>query len=452
MPRLSARELALKALVAVEADGAYANLALNSILEKYKPGKLDRAFTTELVYGSLRARNTLDWALGRLLRHSLDRQTPQVRSILRLSAYQIMFMDRVPDSAAVNEGAELARKYGHPGAVKFVNGVLRNLVRQKGELKYPDQAEDPVGYLALVYSYPRWLVQRWLQQLGHSETVDLCRAGNEPAPNTVRTNTLKTTRGDLQARLQQEGVVAQPTKYAPEGLELQGFLSIGAIPSFQEGLFQVQDESSMLAGHAVSPEPGSLVIDAASAPGGKTTHLAQLMNNQGRIIAYDVHAHKLKLVEDNCQRLGVNIVETRLGDASNLPLELTARADYVLLDAPCSGLGVLRRRPDARWRKEPGQIEELVSLQQRLLTGSARCVRPGGVLVYSTCTVMEEENINQWRAFLLHNPWFEPEDLGPYLPARLDCGGTMAAGYVQLLPGRHGTDGFFIARMRRKRE
>jgi 16S rRNA (cytosine967-C5)-methyltransferase len=452
MFNLTARELALKILLAVEVDGAYANLALNKLLEQYQPGKLDRAFVTELVYGSLRAQNTLDWTLERLMRQPLNRQTPPVRNILRLSAYQLLNLDRVPDSAAVNEGVELARKYGHPGVVKFVNGVLRNLIRQKGEVQYPDRDQDPVGHISLAHSHPRWLVQRWIKEFGCAETEALCRSGNEHASNTVRTNTLKISRPELETRLAGEGVTATPTRYAPEGLMLKDFLSIGALPSFREGLFQVQDESSMLVGHAVAPEPGALVIDAASAPGGKSTHLAQLMGNRGRIIAFDVHAHKLKLVEDNCRRLGVEIVETRLGDATELPLQLTARADYVLLDAPCSGLGVLRRRPDVRWRKQPEQIGELAQLQRRLLDGVARCVRPGGVLVYSTCTLLEEENLGQLQAFQKTHPWFTPEDLTPYLPAALDQDATMARGYLQLLPHRHGTDGFFIARLRKKRE
>ncbi len=381
----------MKALLAVEVEGAYANLALNRILEKYRPGKLDRAFATELTYGTLRTQNTLDWVLAQFVRRPLNSQTPVVRNILRLGAYQLMFMDRVPPSAACNEGSELARKHGHAGAVKFVNGVLRNVSRY---------VHDREG---------------------------------------------------LAERLVREGLAVSETHYAPEGLKLEGFFSLGSLAAFREGLFQVQDESSMLAGRALSPAPGAFVIDSCSAPGGKATHLAQLMGDRGKLLAVDIHPHKLKLIKENNHRLGITIIEELAADAGDLPKDLHNRADFVLADVPCSGLGVLRRRPDARWRKSPEQIPELVRLQAAILESSSRCVKAGGVLVYCTCTITGEENLGQVNAFLTGHPEFEPEDLRPLLPLALDQGGTLAGGYIQILPHRHGMDGFFIARMRKKR-
>lgn len=449
--RPTAREIALEVLLAVERGGAYANQALHKALEKYRPGKLDRAFATELTYGTLRTLNTLDWYLGHFIPHSVKAQAPEVRNVLRLGAYQILFMDRVPDFAAVHEAVEMARRYGHPGSAKFVNGVLRNLVRKKDEIVFPALEEDAVGHISLRYSHPAWLVRLWINQFGVEETIELCLANNRPAPNTVRTNTLKITRAELIQKLREAGVDAVETALAPEGLHIEGFYAIGELQAYRQGLFQVQDESSMLAAHALSPEENSLVIDMAAAPGGKTTHLAQLMRNTGEIIAFDLYPHKLKLIEDNCRRLGVKNVHPRLGDARRPPVELEEKADYVLLDAPCSGLGVLRRRPDLRWVKSEDDIGRLVELQADMLAGAARCVRPGGVLVYSTCTLTLEENQHQIETFLRSHPQFYLESMTGLLPPAVDSDGTLAQGYVQLLPHRHGTDGFFLSRMRRKR-
>lgn len=450
MTGLSARELALKVVNAVEEEGAYANLALNQVLEKYRPGKLDRAFATELAYGTLRSLNTLDWVLEQFIKQPLSSQSRTVLNILRLGVYQLMFMDRVPPSAVCNEGAELARKYGHAGTVKFVNGVLRNISRRLNEISFPALEDDPVKHISLRYSHPVWMVKRWLKEFGLDHTVALCRANNGPAPNTVRTNTLKITRDGLAERLRNEGLTVSETEFAPEGLKIDGFFSIGSLQSFKEGLFQIQDESSMLAGRALMPAPGAFVIDACSAPGGKTTHLAQLMENRGRILAVDIHPHKLVLIKENCSRLGINIVEGLAGDARELPENLYNKADFILVDAPCSGLGVLRRRPDARWRKEPGQLPAIIQLQREILEGVARCLKKNGVIVYSTCTITREENLRQVEWFLDKHPQFVLEDLSPFLPAGLDFEGTLKGGFLQVLPYRHGMDGFFIARMRKK--
>lgn len=447
LTEVDAREIAWRVLMGVEEKGAYANLALDRALERYKPGKLDRAFVTELVYGVLRSRNTLDWVLGHFLRGALERQTAAVRTILRLGAYQIMFMDRVPAAAACDQSTRLAHRHGHPGAAGFVNGVLRNLVRRRKDISFPPLEEKPVEHIALAHSHPEWLVRRWLDEYGAQETIALCRADNRPAPNTVRTNTLKIDRDGLAAILTRAGLQVEPTPYAPEGLQIAGFHSLHGFPPFEQGMFQAQDESSMLVGHALSPRPGSVVLDLAAAPGGKTTHLAQLIGDRGEIVACDVHRHKLKLIEDNCRRLGIQCVRTLEADARRANGRFAARADYVLLDAPCSGLGVLRRRPDARWRRREDEIARLAALQREMLDAAARCVRPGGVLVYSTCTLTREENEEQVASFLQRHPYFAPADLSGLLPAALDWRDTFSKGFVRLLPHRHNMDGFFIARL-----
>lgn len=450
MADVTAREIALKVLKNVEENGAYANIALNKVLEKYKPGKLDRAFATEIVYGTLRTLNTLDWVISRFLQQPLASQTVWIRNILRLATYQLMYMDKVPHAAACNEAVELAKKYASAGVVKFVNGVLRNVTRNLDKIEYPDIQMDPVSHVALKYSHPRWMVERWLKEYGLDETIALCTANNQTPPNTIRTNTLRISRDELITYLQQEGVKAQKTRYALEGLNIGGFLSFRALKPYQQGLFQIQDESSMLVGHVLNPAHGSRVLDAAAAPGGKSTHIAQLMKNTGLILSFDIHPHKLKLIQENCRRLGITNIKGMLGDARVMPAELNNWADYVLLDAPCSGLGVLRRRPDSRWRKEAYQIPILVKQQREMLDSVCKCVRPGGVLLYSTCTITYEENLGQVKEFLSQHDDFMLEDLSPLLPENMADEPGVSSGYIQLLPHIHGMDGFFIARMRKR--
>lgn len=448
---VTAREVALKVLHAVDAGGAYANIALDRALERHGLIGPDRSLATELVYGVLRRRNTLDWCLDHFTRHPLSSQEPWVRNILRLGAYQIMYMQKIPVAAACHQAVELAKKYGRPGAAGFVNGVLRSLLRGAGQISWPTLQEDPVAHIALKYSHPEWVVRRWVAAFGVEETVALCAANNCPAPYVLRTNTLRTDRPSLLARLAAEGVQAAPTSLTPEGITVLGHAPpLKGFPPFEEGLFLVQDEGSILVGHALSPHPGAKVLDAAAAPGGKTTHLAQLMRDKGELVALDVHPHKLNLVKENCRRLGVTCVRAALADARRARERWPEWADFVLLDAPCSGLGVLRRRPDARWHKREEVVGSMAALQEELLEGVAPCVRPGGVLVYSTCTLTEEENLGQVKNFLLRHPEFALEDLRPYLPPALHEEGGAADGYLLLMSHRHGTDGFFLARLRKK--
>lgn len=451
MQKHSARDLALKVLYSVNEEEAYSNIELNKVLVKYDPVKLDRAFITELVYGILRFRGTLDWVLGQYMSRPLDKISPWIREILRLGVYQLMYMDKVPPSAAVNESVNLAKKYGHQGVVKFVNGVLRNISRNLENITFPEISKDPIGHMAAKYSHPRWMVERWIAEFGVDNTEAICIANNSNPPNTVRTNTLKTSRDDLARVLNNEDIATEFCKYAPEGLNIRGFKSIGTIPEFSQGLFQVQDESSMLPAHALSPQPGSLVIDACSAPGGKTTHLAQLMENRGKIIAADIHRHKMDLIRENAERLGIDIIETLLTDARQLQEKFSEQADYILLDAPCSGLGVLRRRPEIRWRKKPEIITELQQLNRDLLAKVAKCLKPGGRMVYSTCTITAEENQQVVEEFVQNNPDYQFGDILNFLPHDLPgCNDRKGMGYIQLLPQVDGMDGFFIATLEKK--
>jgi len=449
-PAESAREAALQVVYRVMEEGAFASLALNEILQDARINTQDKSLATELAYSTIKAWQTLDWVLGLFIKKPLNKMPPWIRCLLRLGAAQLLFIDRIPAWAAINETVELAKKYGHRGTVSLVNGVLRNLDRKKEKIPYPDAASDPAGYLALRYYHPLWLVTRWLNEFGYRETESLCRINNEPAPLIVRANTLKTGIDELIKRLREEGAVSKRCRFSPEGLIVEDLGSVEASPSFQEGLFYVQDEASQLVSHALKPLPGAKVIDVSAAPGGKTTHLAQLMENRGLILAGDIHPGRLEMIKENCRRLGIECVETVQIDAREWGSRYPEVAEYLLIDAPCSGLGVLRRRPDARWRKELNQIGEMSQLQLEILMGASKALKPGGILVYSTCSIAREENQEVIRKFLEQDPYFKMvslEHINTLLPA--DLKEDTRKGWLQFLPQRHGTDGFFIARLKK---
>ncbi|HAA89271.1 MAG: Ribosomal RNA small subunit methyltransferase B [Thermoanaerobacterales bacterium 50_218] len=444
----SAREGAVRVLLAVEQEGAFANLVLRKIALGNRLKKVDVNLLTELVYGTLRFQNALDWVIDQFSSVPVKKMHPVIRNIVRTGVYQLLYLDRIPASAACNEAVKLTKRWNLGGLAGFVNGLLRSIARNVGEISYPSLEDDPVLHISVKYSHPAWLVERWLSRFGREETINLCKANNQVPPLVLRCNTLKTSPEKLQELLEKEGIAAEPSPLLPEGLRTRNIPFLAELDAFQEGLFVAQDESSMLASHLLNPCPGSFVVDACSGPGGKTTHLAQLMKNQGKILALDIHEHRLKLVEEACFRLGISIVETRLLDARALPEELWEKADYLLVDVPCSGLGVIRRRPDLRWRVQESELEKYSQQQLEILSGASRCLKRGGILVYSTCSTEPEENLDVVSRFLAANPDFEVKDIRPRLPFSLDDHRdreTAAAGYLQLLPHRHHTDGFFLA-------
>jgi 16S rRNA (cytosine967-C5)-methyltransferase len=442
-------------LLAVEKEGAYANLALQKSRSHLVPEPREAALLTELVNGVLRWRNTLDWAIGRFSKVPVARMNYIVRNIVRLGVYQLLFLERVPAAAACNESVELAKRWGLDGLAGFVNGLLRAIARQRSEIDYPPLDGEPALHISVRYSHPAWLVSRWLGRFDTEETIALCRANNEPPPVVLRCNTLKIGPPELRLRLEREGVNASPSPLLPGALRVTQSVSIAELPSFREGCFAVQDESSILASLVLRPQPGSLVVDACAGPGGKTTHLAQLMGNSGRLLAFDVHPHRLRLVQEACLRLGAGMVETRLHDATTPAEDMAEMADYLLVDAPCSGLGVIRRRPDLRWRAQEDDLAGHGRQQRQILDAMSRCLKPGGTMLYSTCSTEPEENGEVVETFLQEHEDWRALDISDRVPPALlnsDDDRRMAGrGCLQLLPHRHGTDGFFLAALNRKR-
>lgn len=451
-PAGTAREVALRALRDVDVKDSYANLALDAHLSKSRLQGRDRGLATEITYGVTRRRSSIDWALAQVSTRPLEQVDPWIRNILREAIYQILYMERIPRSAAVDEAVELAKKYGHVGVAKFVNGVLRNLIRRLPELPWPDPARAGAPALAVLHSHPEWLVREWSERFGVNQAIELMEASNRVPPLTIRVNLLKATRAQVAEALAAEGVATEPTRHSPQGLVIQDLTSssfLDALKTMKAGLFTVQDESSMLVAPALDPQPGWTVIDLAAAPGGKSTHLAELMNNEGKIIAVDIHPHKVDLIAENARRLGITIVDGVCTDAREVGKLMPNRADAVLCDVPCSGLGTLARRPDARWRKKATDPAELAPIQRAILESAAIALKPGGVLVYSTCTLHPAENQGMVESFLAEHPEFALESVAGHLPPGIPAAAT-AGGYLQLLPHIHGTDGFFIARMRKK--
>ena len=451
------RMLAWDFLQRVERSEAFADLLLDSVFSKNpKLRALDRAFISELVLGTLRWRSRLDLAIHRAAKFPGKKIDPRLLHLLRLGVYQILFMGRVPPFAAVNESVRLAKVAFKSEKISgFTNAVLRSVARNKGQEDFPPFEEQPVEYIAQALSHPRWMVERWVRQFGPDMARKMCEANNLRPPFTVRVNTLKTTRKILQDRLAEAGIQSVEAPYSPEGLILQGSLSPFEEPLFQEGFYFVQDEASQIVSHLVSPRPGERVLDACAAPGGKTTHLAQLMNDQGKIIALDLNGPKIERIRDNCRRMGITMATCFRADASKpLPFPEESAFDRILVDAPCTGLGTLHRHPEAKWRQKPRDAQRLRRLQVALLENLWTRLKPGGVLVYSTCTVTPEENDFVVEAFLRSHKDFHLEDLRLIVPQSLqplidEKGFLRTYPVMTFARGHYRLDGFFAARMRR---
>jgi 16S rRNA (cytosine967-C5)-methyltransferase len=441
------RHVALEILLRIEREGSYADLLVDRELSSDAIQGPDRGLLTELVFGVLRRRGTLDHIIDSFASHTTAKLERVVAMLLRLGLYQIFYLDRVPVSAAVNETVKLAKVFV-PRASGFVNAVLRRADRERDMIPWPERAADPAAFLAVRYSQPRWLAEQWLEQLGPAETESLAAAMVEPPPLTIRVNTLKISRDEFAGRLAAEGIAARITEYSPVGIHILSAVHPARLSGFQDGLCTVQDESSQLASLFLAPEPGHSVLDICAAPGGKATHSAQLMENRGSLLACDLDARKLRRIEETAARLGVAIIETRCLDASRPLSSLAGRKfNRILVDAPCTGLGVIRRNPEAKWRLTPADVTRLAQLQGSILRNVADHLEIGGVLLYSTCSTSREENEGVLDVFLSERPDFMVEDLRGIFPRYAAL--CSDRGIFRGWPHRGGMDGFCAARLRR---
>jgi 16S rRNA (cytosine967-C5)-methyltransferase len=443
------RAISLELLDRIEKTDRHLDLLLSEAFKRYRHlTPRDRAFLTELAYGVLRWKGRLDWVIHRYADLSFEKIEPRVLHILRLGLYQILFLTRTPVSAAVNESVELAKKIRGKGGASFVNAILRRVVREKDSIAYPSIEADPAAYGAVVESYPEWAVRRWIAQWGVEKTLLFCREMNRIASLTLRTNTLRISRDTLIQRLREKGLSPVATTFSEEGILLEDAPPVSELPFLGEGLYVIQDEASQLVCQVLDPKPGEIILDACAAPGGKTTHMAQRMRNEGGIYALDVTKEKLKRVREATERLGITIVKTLWGDAAKpLPVKADLVFDRVLADVPCSGYGTLRKNPDLKWRRQKEDIERLARLQLSILQNISRYVKAEGILVYSTCTVFREENEDVVETFLRQKPEFQLEPVS-LVQGRLKD--LSSGNYLKTFPESRGMDGFFVARLKKR--
>ena len=448
----NARAMALQVLLAWHKTGTYPDQLLRELLVKnpqVKPS--DRALMYQLVYGVLRWQGKLDWILKQFSQKPLEKLSLKTLYILRLGVFQIISLSRIPASAAVNESVELAKSSRAPWTAGFVNAILRYANRGKEDIFYPLQ-DDPVSYLAVNFSHPTWLVKKWIETWGFEKTKSLCQANNRVPAISIRVNRLKISRQQLMERLQTAAFQVKELPFSPEGIRVEDpDFPLVQSQWYRQGLFQIQDEASQMIARILDPKPGENILDLCAGAGGKATHLAQLMNNKGRILAVDLHQGKIKDLMENVERMGIDVIQGMTGDGlkENLFQKNPVLFDRILIDAPCSGWGVIGRNPDLKWRLGPEDSHRLALMQNKFLQNAVKWLRSNGVLVYCTCTLSREENQDVIQRLLNDYSELIMEDVSPFLPesARRLVDGQ---GFFQTWPPTHGMDGFFAARLKKK--
>ncbi|MDE3057689.1 MAG: 16S rRNA (cytosine(967)-C(5))-methyltransferase RsmB [Bacteroidota bacterium] len=436
------RGSAVKILNRVERTDSYLDKLLDAELRSSEINDLDKALLTEIVHGVLRWQMKLDWVLNGFFHGNFSKAEVTVKNALRAALYQIMYLDKVPHHAAVNEAVEFIKRVRGEKAANLVNAVLRNIIRNLDGIHYPDVAIDAAQYLAVMYSHPLWMVRRWFNRFGYGETEKLLQAHNEKPPLTIRINTMKIGVDNFAAMLAQQNVAFNKSRYLERFVKIASLSNLTQSELFKQGYFSVQDESAGIACQLLHIQHGERVIDLCAAPGGKTTFIGEQLKNAGKVIAVDKYSTRLELVKWACQRLGIQNAEFHAADG----IEFSAEpADKVLLDAPCSGFGVLSKKPDIKLKREQKDIDELTAIQLKLLDSAARLVRNGGALVYSTCTIEPEENFGAVRTFLEHHPEFTVDRADQYVSSSL----VSPDGYIETLPHKHGMDGSFAVRLKK---
>lgn len=450
MRKKSPRAISLDILNRIEETDRHPDDLLSDSFKRYRYlTPLDRAFLTELIYGVLRWRERLDWVIRHFSKVPFKKIELEILNILRLGLYQISFLTRTPASAAVNESVELAKKIRERGGGGFVNAILRSTLREKEEIPYPDLGKDPALHVSVVQSHPLWLVRRWIKELGPEETLKVCMANNQISALTLRTNTLRIHREDLIEKLREKRLNPSPCSFSEEGILLKDPPPTSELPFLKEGLYIIQNEASQLVTFLLGPKAGERILDACAAPGGKTSHMAQKMRNEGEIYALDLNREKLNQLEESCRRLGIEMVKAMRGDAAlTLPIPRGLEFDRVLADVPCSGFGTLRRNPDLKWRRGEEDIKRLSELQFSILSNLSGYLKAGGILVYSTCTVFHEENEDVVEKFLNEHSGFRLDRIVEILSEKYYP--FIKNGYFKTFPPRDEMDGFFVARLRKE--
>jgi 16S rRNA (cytosine967-C5)-methyltransferase len=447
MNNKNAREQIIDLLIAIERDKSYAQLALKEALKD--TDSKDKPFITEVVYGTLKYQLKLDYIIDSFSKTPVSKMKPLIRNILRMGAYQMMYLDKIPVSAAINEAVKIVKKRKFANLSGFVNGVLRTIDRNKESIQYPDKEKELEHYLSVTYAIPRWIISEWLLMYSAEITEQIADALNKRAKVCIRVNPLHTTKEEIKHLLQEEHISCEEGTLFEEALYLKSVDSLQSLNSFKKGLWTVQDESAMLVAHVVNPKAGDKVLDMCSAPGGKSIHMAELMQDQGEIVSLDIHEHKLELIRQNTERMGIGIIKPVLWDGTVLQPDFVQAFDKVLLDAPCSGLGIIKRKPDIRYNKKPEDLREIAKLQRKLAEQAAKYVKEGGVLVYSTCTLSRQEN-QDMVDYITSHLGLELSDIVDTIPHKLKAY-IKNKGVLEVLPFVADTDGFFIACFKKKR-
>lgn len=426
---MNSREAALKALYEIDVNNAYTNSVLNSIIKEANLDTREKALFSEIVYGVVKNRLKIDYVINSFSKVKTKKISAWVLNIIRIGIYQILFLDKIPDSAACNECVKLAKKYSNKGGVGFVNGILRNISRLKENITYPSCEEDKIKYFSVKYSFPEWMVRKLVSQYGEEVSEKYMHESNLPHGTDIRVNTLKTNVSEISEIFSEKGINHKFSDKAESIISVYANINLTLMDEYVNGLFSLQNSSSKRAIDVLSPVEGDFIIDVCAAPGGKSCAAAEMMKNKGNVFSFDLYEHKKHLIEKAANRLGINIISADVCDASILNEELVGKADKVIIDAPCSGIGVIHKKPDIKWTRKEEDIPELKNIQRKILETASKYVKQGGVLLYSTCTVFKEENEDNIAEFLRENKAFVKE---------YD---------EQILTGAAGESGFYICKM-----